>query len=147
MVDFTLRPATEADFPAIRRLVHDVQINPMGLDWHRFVLAVSPFGEMLGCGQLKQHGDDSVELASIAVKPPYRRQGVAGAIIEQLIQDASRPIYLTCRSSLGSFYEKWGFRAVGRDEMTPYFRRLSRLVNLMPAFAGAGETLLVMKLM
>lgn len=133
--------------PAIRRLIHEVQINPMGFDWRRFVLAVSPSGEMLGCGQLKQHGDGSIELASIAVKPPYRKQGVASALIEHLIEGAPRPIYLTCRSRLGPFYEKWGFKAVGRTEMTPYFRRLSRLVNLVPAFAGTGETLLVMKLM
>lgn len=142
-----IRPATEADFPSIRRLIHEVQIKPTGLDWRRFVLAVFQSGEMLGCGQLKQHGDGSIELASIAVKPPHRRQGVASAIIEHLLENAPRPIYLTCRSTLGSFYEKWGFRVVGRNEMTPYFRRLSRLVNMIPAFASAGETLLVMKLM
>lgn len=147
MADFVIRPATEADFPSIRRLIHEVQINPMGLDWRRFVLAVSRPGEMLGCGQLKQHGDGSVELASIAVKSPYRKQGVASAIIEHLLAGAPRPIHLTCRSRLGPFYEKWGFRVVGRNEMTPYFRRLSRLVNMIPAFASAGETLLVMKLM
>lgn len=147
MVDFTLRAAREDDFPAVRRLIHDVQINPMGLDWRRFVLAVSRSGEMLGCGQLKRHGDGSIELASIAVKPPYRRQGMASAIIDHLIESAPRPVYLTCRSSLGPFYERRGFRAAGRDEMTPYFRRLSRLASLMQSLASAGETLLVMKLM
>jgi len=146
LADFTLRPATQEDFPAIRNLIHGVRINPMGLDWHHFVLAVSPSGEMLGCGQLKPHADGSVELASIAVRAAHRGQGIARAIIEHLIARAPRPLYLTCRSKLGPFYEKWGFRAIELHEMPHYFRRLARLVRTMFAFEREGETLLVMKL-
>ena len=135
------------DFSAIRRLIHRVQINPTGLDWRRFVVAVDGFGRMLGCGQLKPHGSDLVELASIAVEPSYRHRGVARAIIEHLLSQAPRPLYLTCRSSLGPLYEKWGFRIIGMDEMPAYFRRLARLVSMMPALAARGETLLIMKLM
>lgn len=146
MAEFKLRAATEQDFPAIRSLIRGVRINPMGLDWRRFVLAVSPAGEMLGCGQIKPHGDGVLELASIAVRAPYRRQGIARAIIENLIAGAPRPLYLTCRSNLGRFYEQWGFRALEPAEMPPYFRRLARLARTMFAFAREGETLLVMKL-
>jgi N-acetylglutamate synthase-like GNAT family acetyltransferase len=78
--DFTLRSATAGDFPGIRRLIGRVQINPTGLDWRRFVLAVDASGSMLGCGQLKPHGDAILELASIAVEPPYRHRGVARAM-------------------------------------------------------------------
>ena len=112
MVDFTLRPATEDDFPAIKDLIHRVGINPMDLDWHRFVLAVDGSGKMLGCGQLKPHGPNVIELASIAVEPSYQHQGIARAMIEHLIARAPRPLYLTCRSRLGSFYDKWGFRSI-----------------------------------
>jgi N-acetylglutamate synthase-like GNAT family acetyltransferase len=118
----------------------------MGLDWHRFILAVSPSGEMLGCGQLKPHDDGSLELASIAVRAAHRRQGVARAIIERLIAGAPRPLYLTCRSRLGPFYEQWGFRSLEPAEMPPHFRRLARLARTMFAFSEKGETLLVMKL-
>ena len=102
---------------------------------------------MLGCGQLKPHGDDILELASIAVEPSYRHRGVARAIIEHLLSQAPRPLSLTCRSSLGPLYEQWGFRIIGMDEMPAYFRRLARLVSMMPALAARGETLLIMKLM
>ena len=44
MADFTLRPATEDDFPLIKDLIHRVGINPMSLDWHRFVIAVDGSG-------------------------------------------------------------------------------------------------------
>jgi len=145
MVDFTLRPATEDDFPLIKDLIHRVGINPMDLDWHRFVIAVDGSSRMLGCGQLKPHGKDVIELASIAVEPAYQHQGIARVIIEHLIAQGPRPLYLTCRSRLGSFYEKWGFRSIESKEMPAYFRRLSRLVNTLGAFMN--EKMLVMKLL
>ena len=145
MLDFTLRSATENDSPLIKDLIHRVGINPMDLDWHRFVIAVDGSGKMLGCGQLKPHGKNVIELASIAVEPSYQHQGIARAIIEHLIARGPRPLYLTCRSRLGSFYEKWGFRSIEPDEMPAYFRRLSRLVNVVGVFMN--EKMLVMKLM
>jgi N-acetylglutamate synthase-like GNAT family acetyltransferase len=147
MAEFSLRPANFEDFPAIKRLIHKVQINPTGLDWHRFVLAVDKSGRILGCGQLKPHGRGIIELASIATEPSERKKGIARAVIEFLINQAPRPLYLTCLSSMGSFYEKWDFHPVNNDEMPTYFRRLVRLVNMMPDWGSSGDTLLVMKLM
>lgn len=144
--DFVLRTAAAGDTPRIRRLIRWVQINPTGLDWRRFIIAVDAAGNMLGCGQLKLHGDEIQELASIAVEPAYRRRGVATAIIEHLIASAPRPLYLTCRSSLGGFYEKWGFQLIGEAQMPAYFRRLSRLATMLMSLARYDETLLVMVL-
>ena len=144
MVEFALRPATADDSFAIKDLIHRVGINPMDLDWRRFVIAVDGSGKMLGCGQLKPHGKDVIELASIAVEPSHQHQGIAHVIIEYLIGQGPRPLYLTCRSRLGSFYEKWGFRSIEPAEMPAYFRRLSRLVNAMAAFMN--DKMLVMKL-
>ncbi len=147
MPAFSLRAATAEDFPVIRDLIHRVRINPMGLDWRHFVVAVDGSGRLLGCGQLKPHGRDIAELASIAVEPEDRHHGVARAIIEHLIARAPRPLYLTCRSNLGQFYEKWGFRSIDVDEMPPYFRRLSRLASFIFALSVRDGGLLVMKLM
>ncbi len=144
MADFVLRPATEADSAAIRNLIHRVGINPTGLDWRRFVVAVDGSGRMRGCGQLKPHGKDIGELASIAVELEDRGKGIARLIIEHLIARARRPLYLTCRSSLGPFYEKWNFHTIGLNEMPPYFNRLVRLASL---FMPKGESLLVMRLL
>ena len=143
---FTIRPATAEDFPAIRALVHQVRINPIDLDWRRFVVVVDRSGQMRGCGQLKPHGADILELASIAVEPSFQNQGIGRAIIEHLIAQAPRPLYLTCRSSLKSFYEKWGFRVLDENEMPPYYLRLARLVSAISWLIARGETMLVMKL-
>ncbi len=128
MVD--LRPALESDFSAIRALIYKVRINPLDLDWQRFVVAVTPGGDLVGCGQVKPHGDGSLELASIAVEPAYRGQGVAREIIERLIAAYPGDLYLTCRSRLGPLYEKFGFRRVEESAMPRYFRKISRMARI-----------------
>jgi N-acetylglutamate synthase-like GNAT family acetyltransferase len=147
MTEFSLRAANANDFPAIRGLIHKVQINPTGLDWRRFVVAVDKAGRIMGCGQLKPHGKEVVEMASIATEPSDRNQGVARAVIEYLLNQAPRPLYLTCLSSMGRFYEKWGFSPVKKDEMPAYFRRLVTLVKMLPDWGSNTDDLLVMKLM
>ena len=101
---------------------------------------------MIACAQLKPVPGGLTELASLAVRPTYRHQGIARALIEHLLADAPRPVYLTCRSGLGELYEKFGFRALETDEMPVYYRRLQRLAGIFMEIAGRGETLLVMKL-
>ena len=148
MTNFILRPANETDLPSIKELIYSSEINPMGLDWKRFIVAVNPDGKVIGCGQLKPHGKEILELASIAVSSEYRNQGIARAIIEHLLADSPRPLYLMCRSRLEPLYEKFGFRAIVYEEMPRYFQRISKLAGWMEAVArfGEGKGLSVMKL-
>lgn len=118
----------------------------MGLDWRRFVVAVNDRDEMLGCGQLKPHGTDILELASIAVYPEHRGKGVARAVIENLLEDSPRPLYLMCEASNGPLYEKFGFREIVHEEMPRYFQRISKLDGLVTILARRDEHLLIMKL-
>ena len=142
----SIRPARETDAAPIRDLIYLVGINPMGLDWKRFVVAVDDRDEMIGCGQLKPHGQEILELASIAVYPEHQGNGVARLIIEHLLKDSPRPLYLMCQSSLGPFYEKFGFQAISYQEMPRYFQRMSRLAGLVTTLARREERLLIMKL-
>ena len=83
MPDYEIRPAREAEAAQIKDLIHMVGINPTGLDWKRFLVAVYGPGEVIGCGQVKPHGEDILEMASIAVHPDHRGKGIARAIIER----------------------------------------------------------------
>lgn len=143
---YNLRPASETDDAAIKGLIHSSGINPMGLDWRRFIVAVDDRDQVIATGQIKPHGKDVLELASIAVLPEYQGQGLARAIIEHLLKDSPRPLYLTCISSLGPLYEKFGFKAVDYADMPRYFQRISKLAGLVFLLANQGEHLLVMKL-
>ena len=136
----------ESDFLSIKKLIHEVGINPTGLGWRRFVVAVTPGGEVLACGQLKPHNDGTIEMASIAVQSSARKQGIARILIERLISEAPRPLYLTCRREMSGFYQKFGFQPANNKELPDYFRRLSRFVGLLKAVHLLSDNLLVMVL-
>lgn len=141
---YTLRPATQQDQPTIRAIIRASRINPMGLKWTQFVLAVAD-GEVIGCGQVKPHRDGSRELASIAVLPGWRSQGIAAAIINHLLATHQPPLWLTCSSELIPFYQKFGFVEVTEPApMPPYFRRVFRLARLLFRFGSTGRYLAVM---
>lgn len=124
----TYRPAQANDEAAIKALIKAVNINPMGLKWRRFLVAVDGNGRLIGCGQIKSHRDGSRELASIAVQKAWRQQGVAGAIIQQLLADETPPVWLTCMDKLVPFYEQFGFVEVmgGNGRSLPFYFRLAR---------------------
>lgn len=123
--NYFIRKATKADATFIRRLIWQVRINPLGLKWRRFVVAVNEHGVRIGCAQLKIYKDGTRELASVAVVPHFRHQGVGAAMIRSILDGQESPIYLTCRESLGSFYERFGFQEIIElDSMPPYYRKL-----------------------
>jgi N-acetylglutamate synthase-like GNAT family acetyltransferase len=128
---FHLRPARANDAKHIRRLIWQVHINPTGLDWHHFWVAVDSQDRLLGCGQLKPHADDSLELASIAVHPQQRGLGIAHAIMAQLLSLAGRPLYLRCAAPMQPFYERFGFQVIPMEEMPPSFQRDWKIVVWM----------------
>ena len=143
-MDYSLRPADNTDSPGIYDLIREGRINPLGLDWKRFVLAETQDSEVIGCGQIKPHRDGSQELASLAVTQSWQGRGVARAIIEHLIEAIEGPLYLMCVSTMGPMYEKFGFRALKRDEMPRDFRRISKLVGFVEPLQKQGKKLLVM---
>jgi N-acetylglutamate synthase-like GNAT family acetyltransferase len=146
MDTFRIRPARETESAAIKDLIHLVGINPMGLDWRRFIVAVDAEDQVIATGQIKPHGRDIHELASIAVAPEYRGYGLARAIIEHLLNESPRPLYLTCTSSLEALYQKFGFCTIEYEEMPRYFQRISKLAGPVFLLASREEKLLVMEL-
>ena len=143
-----IRPATEADQAEITRIVRSSNITPYWLAWPRFLVAEEQ-GRIVGVGQVKQHGDGSRELASIATIPECRQKGVATAVVNALLARESGALFLTCRHQLEPFYTRFGFVTAGREEMSPYFRRIERIAN-PPRFLrrlwGEGDTrILIMK--
>jgi N-acetylglutamate synthase-like GNAT family acetyltransferase len=141
-----IRHASESESAQIRDLIHLVGINPSSLDWQRFVVAVNEEGQVIACGQIKPHGVDIRELASIAVNPEYRGLGLARAVIELLLRENPAPLYLMCISHNGPMYEKFGFHTIEGSQLPRYFARIKKLFNLADVFRKTGEELLVMKL-
>jgi N-acetylglutamate synthase-like GNAT family acetyltransferase len=145
VAEFHLRPAALSDAPAIKALIRAVQINPMGLDWRRFIVAESGTGQLLGCGQIKPHEPGVFELASIAVWPEHRGKGIARAVIEELLERHPGRLYLMTMSTMAPLYEKFGFSEIPRAEMPRYFRRMTSLVMLMIKLTRERDHLIVMR--
>jgi N-acetylglutamate synthase-like GNAT family acetyltransferase len=139
-----LRPATQTDQPTIRQMINAAHINPMNVDWRHFIVAEED-GRIVGIGQVKTHGDETRELASLAVIPEQQRRGIASTIIRTLIEREPGPLFLTCRDELVPFYTRFGFRVLEPKEMSPYFRRLDRLARVFLMLAGRRAHMNVMK--
>ncbi len=146
MNSYEFRPAQESESAQIKNLIHLVGINPAGLDWRRFLVALNDSGTVIGCGQVKPHGTDILELASIAVHPDFRGQGIARKIIELILGKTPRPLYLMCIEHNGPMYEKFGFKTLDEADMPKYFRRIKQLFSIAKAMRRTEEDLLVMKL-
>ena len=146
MDEIVFRKALESESGQIKDLIHLVDINPSGLDWKRFIVGVNASGEVIACGQIKPHGADAFEMASIAVHPDFRERGHARKIMEMLLEDSPRPMYLMCLSHNGPMYEKFGFHVIDGDDLPKYFRRMKKLFSVADVFMHSEEKLLVMKL-
>lgn len=128
MPQFALRHARADEQRTIIRLVRAAHLNPIGLDWHNFVVAADAEDSILGCGQIKTHRGGAKELASIWVLPTCRGHGVARAIIESLLSDQASRTWLTCASALVPFYSRFGFREPDARDGGPLYFRFARLV-------------------
>src|SRR3954471_24824381 len=115
----TIHTAGEDDQFAISAIVRAARINPCDLNWQRFLLA--RWGQdIIGVGQVKPHFDGSRELASLAVVPEWQGNGVGGALIRALLSREPGPLHLMCDQSREQYYERFGFKRIGRSTMTRY---------------------------
>ncbi len=127
----SLRRATASDAATIKQMVRGARLNPFRLDWQRFWLAVDAEGQIIGCIQVKPHGEGVNELASLVTQPGWRGQGVGRRLVEHLQQEAGPPLWLMCESGLTPFYERFGFVEVWQTgEMPAHFRFMRRLSRL-----------------
>ena len=147
MPDITLRAATAADQPAIQRIIRAEGLNPMALDWPRFIVAELD-GDVVGIGQIKVLGDGARELASLAVLPAHQGTGVGGALVWTLISRTPGPLYLRCASHNEGYYHRFGFMTLTPEQMPPSLRRMYRIVNPLVGVynwvTGGCERMLIM---
>ena len=125
-----IRPANAGDQVPIRAIVRAARLNPIGLDWPRFLVAEQG-GGLIGVGQVKPHRDGSRELASIAVVPEWQGQGIGAAIVRELLARERGVLHLMCASTTMPFYRRFGFDEIGRAAMPAYFRRMTRVAGLL----------------
>lgn len=135
-----IRPATADDAPKIKALIREVRINPMNLDWERFLVAEEA-DEFVGCIQIKPHKDGVKELASVAVSPSRQGQGIGSLLMRAMLEREPGLLYLTCLQHNISYYEQFGFRLLKSNEIPRSFKfvvRLDRILRKLKIIEGGA---------
>lgn len=73
-------------------------------------------GQIVGCGRIDIHPQHS-EIYDLFVSPAWRSGGVGRSIIQQLIAQSTRPVYLASLPQAVSFYRQFGFRPIAAREL------------------------------
>jgi N-acetylglutamate synthase-like GNAT family acetyltransferase len=108
-------------------MVRAARLNPLGLDWQRFFVAVDEDGEVVACVQEKPHRRVR-ELASLVVARDRRGEGIGREMVAYLQDQTTPPLWLVCRSTHVSFYQQCGFEEVNERGEMPFYFRLLRIV-------------------
>ena len=117
-------------------MIREAGINPMNLRWPHFLVAEEG-GRIVGVGQVKQHGDGSRELASLAVIPARQGGGIGSALLRELLaRHGHELLHLTCRREMQGYYERFGFQRVPRSKYPPYFARFLPVFNAIGRLFG-----------
>ena len=142
----TIRPAQRAEQALLVSMIRAGRLNPLGLDWRRFLVAEQQPGHVVGCIQRKDHAGEVRELASLYVQPRWRQKGIASALVNELMKRTAPPLWLTCRERLTGFYEHFGFEVVELPaEMPGYFRAAWRLFRILRFVLAGRDGLAVMR--
>ncbi len=125
MADFQVRLATWAsDEPKLRMLRHTVFVLEQGvpeqIEWDGIdkdcshAIAEDSLGNAIGCGRLLPDG----HIGRLAVVREWRGRGVGTALLGRLIALATerghRRVVANAQEHARSFYERHGFRSVGK---------------------------------
>jgi amino-acid N-acetyltransferase len=106
-----IRRATERDQQEIRALVRSERLNPTGINWPNFWVAVIG-GRIIGAVQMRKHSDGSRELASLVVSKEHRGNGTASRLIDALLAENQGPVWMITAEPHAAAYSRWGFEQI-----------------------------------
>ncbi|WP_010203989.1 amino-acid N-acetyltransferase [Salinibacterium sp. PAMC 21357] len=137
MTTFTIRPATTSDVRVIQGLVEPLvnQRILLGKDLvvfyeavQEFRVAVTPEGQVIGCGALHVMWQDLAEVRTLAVASDWLGKGVGHALLDQIEHDAHTLGLerLFCLTFETAFFTRHGFEPVSDELVDPaVFAQLS----------------------
>jgi amino-acid N-acetyltransferase len=118
----SIRPARQEDQPTIVALIRQAKINPRNLRWQNFLVAEED-GRTVGIRQVKVHSQGTREVGSGFVLPEYRQQGISARLMKDILARESGPLYTMIQEKWTPYYEQFGFRRAGANQLPPDFRK------------------------
>ena len=131
-----IRSATADDQGAIVALVRSERLNPTGIDWPHFVVAIDG-NKLIGAAQIRKHKDGSRELGSLVVDRRWRGQGVAACLIETLLASEPGRVLVITGQVRTAYFARWGFRpletsrAPAAIQFNYYMGRMAGILSLL----------------
>lgn len=103
------RRPRELERSSIINILNVVSGDTSNIDLKKF-LVLECENRIIGCVRIKEI-NGFFELASLAVLPEYRNQGIGTHLVKEilLIESNKRPIYLLCHQRNQLFYNRLGF--------------------------------------
>lgn len=89
--------------------ISEYELDDRSLKKEEFTIARRE-GKIVGFGRLRKHAD-CLELCSLGVVTPFRRQGIGKAIVKEIIRRAGGRLYLVC--IIPEYFEPMGFKVTG----------------------------------
>ncbi|MGQ0720631.1 MAG: arsenic resistance N-acetyltransferase ArsN2 [Candidatus Eiseniibacteriota bacterium] len=137
-LEWCIRPAADADLPAVRALVSACGLPEAGLEdqFEGFAVAVGD-GRIVGVAGLERHGRQGL-LRSVAVDGAWRSRGVAAALVadrlERALADGLESVHLLTTTA-SDWFARAGFLTVPRSAVPEAVRRSSEFARVCPESA------------
>ena len=138
----SVRAASAADLPAVRRLLDRLALPPDGLlDFYPqgYAVAVAPNGELLGVAGVEVHGDQGL-LRSVAVSPAVQGRGIGATLAHDRLAWAATAglngVHLLTTTA-SPYFARLGFVVVERDTLPASIRASVEFAQACPETAVA----------
>ncbi len=92
-------------------LIYEIQIRDYSNFW-----VIDYNGSTVGCAELRIKKKYSL-IFNLCIQKDYRHQKLGSAMVEHLINEANKPLYLSCFKELIPFYTRFGFVAIPPDDL------------------------------
>jgi len=133
-----IESATERDLPEIRALLERLHLPLAGVDEHVPTMLVARDGEQIvGTAALEMYADGAL-LRSVAVEPHRQGRQLGHQLTDAALQMASNrgvtAVFLLTTTA-ERFFPRFGFEAIGREQVPPSVRASVEFQSACPASA------------
>ena len=107
-MNLTFKTPNNKEFEQIQQFIHEYELDNRELKAEEFSIALRN-NELTGFGRLRIHSD-CIELCSLGVVTNKRKQGIGKAIVNELLKQKTKNIYLVC--IIPDFFIPFGFKII-----------------------------------